>query len=184
MRDPLKNHKQLLTEKVFLIGNGSSRKNFDLNLLRGKGTIIGCNALYRDFTPDILICQDSKMARELFDSQYSGLVLTGRGPGVRLKNHITWKSGRARTSGVFGLTFISKIMKPKICYAIGMDGYDGNVYEGTHNYLSKPIKYHKITSQYAQAIGNTEVINVNEKDLWQVDKPNYKFITYKEFMGL
>jgi len=75
VRNPLKRHLELLTNTVFLIGNGSSRKNFDLNLLKGKGTIIGCNALYRDFTPDILICQDAKMARELFDKVHITILV-------------------------------------------------------------------------------------------------------------
>jgi len=34
---------------AFIIGNGTSRKPVDLNKLVGKGTIFGCNALYREF---------------------------------------------------------------------------------------------------------------------------------------
>jgi hypothetical protein len=37
--------------KVFCIGNGESRKGFDLESLRKHGTIYGCNAIYRDFMP-------------------------------------------------------------------------------------------------------------------------------------
>ncbi len=46
--------------KIFLIGNGESRKDFDLNLLKEKGLIVGCNAIYRDIKPDILTCMDGK----------------------------------------------------------------------------------------------------------------------------
>jgi len=139
--------------------------------------------IYRDFSPDILICQDAKMSRELLDNKYQGLVLTGRGIGVHPVKHISWRAGRARTSGAFGLQFISKIMKPNKCYVLGMDGYDGNVYEGTYNYGSGPKKISKIAQQYADAIrGITQVFNVNTKDTWNVtDNSNYKFITYKEF---
>jgi hypothetical protein len=183
MSKPLRKHPQLLTEIVFLVGNGASREGFDLNSLVGKGTIIGCNALYRDFNPDILICQDAKMARELVDNNYSGLVLTGRGIGVLPTNNISWRAGDARTSGVFGLRFISSVMKPKVCYVLGMDGYAGNVYEGTRNYaINKPIKPHKVAAQYAGAMGGMNTVNVNTLDTWQVvDRPNYKFISYKEF---
>ena len=183
MSKPFRKYPQLLTEKVFFIGNGASRKDFDLNLLRGKGTIIGCNALYRDFEPDILICQDAKMARELVDNQYSGLVLTGRGIGVRPKKMISWRVGDARTSGVFGLKFISSAMKPSICYVLGLDGYPGNVYANTKNYIRAPIKMHKIANQYKSAIGNMKVVNVNDRDTWDiVDNDNYSFISYKEFI--
>ena len=44
--------------RVFCIGNGESRKDFDLETLRPHGKIYGCNALYRDFTPDVIIAVD------------------------------------------------------------------------------------------------------------------------------
>ena len=63
--EPFENRQDLITDLVFLIGNGASRKDFDLERLRGIGTIIGCIALYREFTPDLLITIDSKMMREV-----------------------------------------------------------------------------------------------------------------------
>lgn len=57
---------------AFIIGNGQSRKNFDLNRLRGKGTIYGANALYRDFTPNILVAHDPGITQEIFESGYEG----------------------------------------------------------------------------------------------------------------
>ena len=52
-------------ERAFIIGNGKSRIGFDLNQLRGKGTIYGCNALYRDFMPDVLVATDDRMREEI-----------------------------------------------------------------------------------------------------------------------
>ena len=34
---------------AYIIGNGPSRKGFDLNVLKDTGQTYGCNALYRDF---------------------------------------------------------------------------------------------------------------------------------------
>ena len=51
--------------KVFLIGNGESRKDFNLDLLKPHGKIYGCNALYREFEPDYLIAVDPKMIVEI-----------------------------------------------------------------------------------------------------------------------
>ena len=59
------------SNKVFILGNGESRKNFDLDDLKTKGTVYGCNALYRDFTPDALICVDGGMMHEVYDSGYA-----------------------------------------------------------------------------------------------------------------
>lgn len=178
MSNPLKKYPELFTDVIFFIGNGSSRENFDLNILLKRGTIIGCNALYRDFQPDILICQDAKMARELHEAKYCGLVLTGKGIGVSPPLSVQWRIGDARTSGVFGLNLINKILKPSKCYLLGMDGYDGNIYIGTHNYTARPIRYKKIIPQYMAAINSkTEFINVNTRDTWKADR----FISYKEF---
>ena len=57
--------------KVFCIGNGESRKDFDLEQVRSLGKIYGCNALYRDFTPDVLIAVDSGIIHEIYDSGYA-----------------------------------------------------------------------------------------------------------------
>jgi len=46
---------------AFIIGNGESRLSVDLESLRGVAPIIGCNALYRDFTPDLLVVVDVTM---------------------------------------------------------------------------------------------------------------------------
>ena len=43
---------------IFLIGNGESRKGFNLDTLKPHGKIYGCNALYREFTPDVLVSVD------------------------------------------------------------------------------------------------------------------------------
>jgi len=59
---------------VNVIGNGESRKGFDLKQL--SGTVIGCNAIYRDFTPDILCASDQSMCKEIRESDYAGPLYT------------------------------------------------------------------------------------------------------------
>ena len=41
--------------KGYVLGNGPS-SHINLDELRKDGIIYGCNALYRDFTPDYLVC--------------------------------------------------------------------------------------------------------------------------------
>ena len=57
-------------EPAFIIGNGLSRKKFKLEKLIGQGCIFGCNALYRDFTPDYLVAIDDKIIEEITQSDY------------------------------------------------------------------------------------------------------------------
>ena len=56
---------------IFCIGNGESRHKIDLHFLKKYGTIYGSNALYRDFTPDILLTCDPMMLEEIIESGYS-----------------------------------------------------------------------------------------------------------------
>jgi hypothetical protein len=57
-------------KRVFLIGNGESRKGFDLNILKPFGRIYGCNAIYREFTPDVLVSVDHGIMHEIYHSGY------------------------------------------------------------------------------------------------------------------
>ena len=55
---------------VFCIGNGESRKDFNLDLLKPHGKIYGCNALYREYTPDVLVSVDHGIMHEIYQSGY------------------------------------------------------------------------------------------------------------------
>ena len=58
-------------KNVFLIGNGESRKGLDLTKLKSKGRVYGCNAIYREFTPDVLISVDHGIMHEIYHSGYT-----------------------------------------------------------------------------------------------------------------
>jgi hypothetical protein len=55
---------------AFVIGNGVSRQAVDLELLQPLGKIYGCNALYRDFVPDVLVATDRPISTEIQNSGY------------------------------------------------------------------------------------------------------------------
>ena len=57
-------------DSVFIIGNGPSRKNIDISKL--DGTVIGCNACYRDFTPDVICATDAGIMSDIIESGYDG----------------------------------------------------------------------------------------------------------------
>jgi hypothetical protein len=56
---------------AFVLGNGVSRRDIDLTQLRSYGTIYGCNALYREYTPDVLVATDRPIATAIQQSGYS-----------------------------------------------------------------------------------------------------------------
>ena len=56
---------------AFVLGNGVSRLAVDLNQLKTCGKIYGCNALYREFAPDVLISTDKAIAGAIQNSGYA-----------------------------------------------------------------------------------------------------------------
>lgn len=63
-------------DKAVCLGNGQSRQGLNLNKLKQYATVIGCNAIYRDFTPDILVALDSRIAHEIYRSGYADTNLS------------------------------------------------------------------------------------------------------------
>lgn len=56
---------------AFVLGNGVSRLAVDLEKLRQFGKIYGCNALYREFAPDVLVSTDKAIASAIQNSGYA-----------------------------------------------------------------------------------------------------------------
>jgi hypothetical protein len=56
---------------AFVLGNGVSRKGLDLDQLRQHGKIYGCNALYREYVPDVLVATDRPIATAIQQSGYA-----------------------------------------------------------------------------------------------------------------
>jgi hypothetical protein len=56
---------------AFVLGNGVSRLSVDLTQLKQRGRIYGCNALYREFVPDVLISTDKGISQVIQNSGYA-----------------------------------------------------------------------------------------------------------------
>jgi hypothetical protein len=56
--------------RAFVLGNGVSRQTISLQSLAQSGTVYGCNALYREFTPTVLISTDKPISTEIQESGY------------------------------------------------------------------------------------------------------------------
>ena len=129
---------------AYCIGNGPSRKGFDLNKLKDTGQTYGCNALYRDFMPDFIFSVDTKITVKMCEDEV-GLKTIHYAPSLEVNRkqnkgmlHLIphnphWISGNAAfwTAGVHGHSNI---------YLIGYDfreygkGELNNIYQGTDCY--------------------------------------------------
>jgi hypothetical protein len=56
---------------AFVLGNGVSRNCVDLPLLQTLGTVYGCNGIYRDFVPNVLVSTDLPISTAIQNSGYS-----------------------------------------------------------------------------------------------------------------
>ena len=129
---------------AYIIGNGPSRKGFDLNQLKESGQTYGCNALYRDFMPDYIFSVDTKITMEMCENEV-GLKTIHYAPSLEVNrpyskgmlhlipNNPYWISGNQAfwTACVHG---------HKNIYLIGFDfreygkGQQNNIYQDTPNY--------------------------------------------------
>lgn len=56
---------------AFVLGNGVSRSGLPLEHIKTLGKVYGCNALYREFTPDVLVATDRPIATLIQETGYS-----------------------------------------------------------------------------------------------------------------
>ena len=161
---------------AFIIGNGESRKPVNLNFLREQGIIYGCNALYRDFYPDVLVSLDDAMTKEILDANYEGCHIHKDESklGVFLVdqegNRITLNKGWS--SGATAAFLAASCVEFEDIYLLGFDVYKtrfvDNVYKGTLNYVSasaKPIN----TVQFREQLGKVMKNAPYKHFIWVTD---------------
>lgn len=129
---------------AYIIGNGTSRKHFDLDKLRGKGTSFGCNALYRDWIPDYLVAIDDKITDEINAAIEKGILKRDQfiaPPWTECYEDIRYSSLQRRSNA--GMNAMVEALRRKktqlVCLGFDFmiknsDQATSNVYEGTNAY--------------------------------------------------
>ena len=116
----------------FVIGNGLSRENFDLEKLNGHGVTIGCNGLYETYNPDFIVSLDGgQKHRDAFaagpswgfidryyDERVKGWV---RLNGKTICGCIDINQGWNNNSGIMAAGYLAEILKLKTVYLLGID---------------------------------------------------------------
>ncbi len=129
---------------AYIIGNGPSRKGFDLNVLKNTGQTYGCNALYRDFWPDYIFSVDTQMTSKMCEDEV-GLKTVHYAPSLEVNrkqnkdmlnlipNNPHWISGNAAmwTACVHGHKHIVLLGFEFREYG---KGQQNNIYQDTDNY--------------------------------------------------
>jgi hypothetical protein len=127
---------------AFVLGNGVSRKEIDLYRLKKHGKIYGCNALYREFIPDVLVATDRPIATAIQESGYAGNnVFYTRRPLENFGAKQVPKQYFGFSSGPIATAIATQDGHQKI-YLLGFDmgpvenNRFNNVYAGTEFYKS------------------------------------------------
>ena len=126
--------------KAFIIGNGPSRKDFDLNILNDQVTF-GCNALYRDYNCTWLVAIDDKIMEEIKQSSYPQQQCIFPPENERWEPANFIPDRRARSNAGMNACIEAIRMGYKELYLLGFDfmiadpAYAvGNLYDGTNAY--------------------------------------------------
>lgn len=187
-----------------VIGNGTSRLQFDLSQVGQRFTTYGCNALYRDYTPDYLISIDWYMADEIIkakahlktkfyaqhDNNLDKLSETEPINFVEITPDTV-------DSGHSAINLAASHLHEKV-YMIGFDyivqGTINNVYAGTRNYARKngpqvqtlaSMSAPSRMKNYCKKYPNTQFIRVNGNNYTlPIDEPNFTNISVEEFNNI
>jgi len=177
-------------DTAYIIGNGPSRKGLDLDTL--DGTTFGCNALYRDYSPDYLVSGDSTIIKEICESEYpknnkcifpdfeaipkdmKDIILTTFDPSFTVKES---DLERWPECWIFGLEDdISKIME---VHVVGVDSqWKIQNMKGTEDDLFFSVNFFAGSQAMAQAsiMGFDEVCLVGFDSIWNFQDDTYQNI--------
>jgi hypothetical protein len=182
-----------MTKYVSIIGNGESRRGFDISPLKSFSTVIGCNAIYRDYVTEYLVCADKHMCQQAVNAVGKGTTILTRQdwagqfanwPNVKEFPNLPYSGdkrqdepfhwGTGPYAGVLGLTF-----KPKAIFMIGFDLHPlekdkiNNMYTGSdgYKYIKRPVDPSYWIYQFHKLMGysdpDTRWIVVNH-DRWEM----------------
>jgi len=196
-----------ISEQAVVIGNGPSRLDFDLNLIKNhKGGLLaskalqsyGCNALYRDFTPNFLVAVGNEIIKEIANSNYTtdNIVYTDALHLLEYPNKFYLIPHNPYTDAGTAAAYIAAFDGHKKVFLLGFDGQDNsnynyNVYAGTNAYqpLTAQVSDNKWVADRTilfNTYTETEFIRVTIKNTEPIPEPwkycsNFRAINLNQF---
>jgi hypothetical protein len=141
-----------ISNRAVAIGNGSSRLKFPLQYLKNPAGLLGadtvqtygCNALYRDFTPDFLVASGNDIVKEIARSRYinTNIVYTRSMHLLEYPNKFYLIPYDPYADAGTTAIYLAAFDGHKKIYMLGFDGQtnpksNDNVYAGTNGYDAK-----------------------------------------------
>lgn len=160
---------------AFVIGNGPSRLAVNLESLRPHGTIYACNAIHREFTPDVLVAVDIAMIKEIERTGIQKQIpFYARKPGpnsIQIPQSIKGIDSGSTAMCLAGMEGYEEV------FMLGFDlrsknGQINNIYAGTQNYKPRHAKdatYRRIIAAICKTthqFPDTKYIRVGDDLYW------------------
>lgn len=193
---------------TIIIGNGETRKDFDLTLLDNHNTF-GCNGICRDFDVDVIVACDRQMAEEAADTgrtvytRQDWKTSFGMFPNIKYFPDLPYTSELKQDkpfhwgSGPYA-AYLACLSDATELYFIGFDlfspnGFHNNIYKGSVHYESADYRavdpsfwIHQLQKLF-NIYKNKTFTFVYPEDwktpsVWTSD--NIRFINYKNFQNL
>ena len=162
----------MATRIATVIGNGESRKGFDIKTTKLIGMTVGCNAVYRDMDPNFIVCADKKMIYELLRERDNRVPypLYTRPQWIKSFNKFTFLEmpklpyeGKAREDNPFhwgagGFATLVALAnshagwlgkKPETVFLLGFDLYGSGKQLKYHNNIYKDTENYWATDRHA-----------------------------------
>lgn len=150
---------------AFVLGNGKSRLAVDLEQLKSHGKVYACNAIYRHYTPDVLVATDPGISAEIMESGYAKNNLFYTRKPLENSNAIKIVDFYGYSSGPIALSLACQEKHHKI-FMLGFDlqgvnGLFNNVYADTEFYKTSNLpethygnwinQVHTIATKYTES---------------------------------
>lgn len=197
-----------ISNQAVVLGNGPSRLDFNLNLIANhRGGLYGarrlqtygCNALYRDFTPDFLVAVGNRgVIQEIAESSYTddNIVYTNSIHMLEYPNKFYLIPHDPYADAGTTAAYIAAFDGHKNIYLLGFDtqdtpGHNYNVYAGSSNYDAQTdtvsdLRWRMNFRNLAMTYTDVDFAIVHEKnnyplpDAWK-DLVNVRAISHNTF---
>lgn len=141
-----------ISNRAVVIGNGPSRLKFPIEYLKNPAGLLGadtvqtygCNALYRDFTPDFLVAAGNDIVNEIASSRYvnTNIVYTSAMHLLEYPSKFYLIPYDPYADAGTTALYLAAFDGHKKIYMLGFDGqvnpkFNDNVYAGTAGYDAK-----------------------------------------------
>lgn len=197
-----------ISNRAIVLGNGISRLDFNLNLIKNhRGGLLGsrtlqsygCNALYREFSPDFLVAIGDDIVKEISTTSYpnENIVYTNAIHLSEYPRKFYLIPHNPYTDAGTTAVYLAAFDGHKKVFMLGFDGqdtpnYNNNVYAGTNAYQplhSNVYEYKWIFDRKLifDVYDDTEFIRVTKKGLEPIPEswkycPNFRAINYNQFV--